>query len=328
MEDQGQVDDLTGPVKNSLIDAASDQALALTQALLDRCSFDDQARSYDLACSGGADSTALAVLAVATGKSVTLHHVDHGLRPTSGDDVKLVERLAVHLGCLFKSYDVVVGAGPNLEARARKARFSVLPEGVITGHHMDDQAETLLLNLMRGSGARGLAAMRPGPSKPLLDLRKSELEALCEAYGLRVACDETNQDRSLRRNAIRADLLPMMAALSERDLVPVLARVARLARSDDDALEQLSMSLIGDPTVVADLVSAPEALRRRAIRRLIRDAGAGILAPSEAEVERIEAVVMGSVVAAQIEGALEIRRSKGVLNLKVIEDHYASDDVT
>ncbi len=302
----------------SLLDSASAQAVALTEGLLERCQFDSSAKHYDLACSGGADSTALAVLAVATGKRVTLHHVDHGLRPSSGQDARLVQALGVGLGCLVKVYEVTVGQGPNLEARARAARFGVLPPGIVTGHHMDDQAETLLLNLLRGSGTRGLGAMRPGPTKPLLDLRKTELEALCEAYGLAVAYDESNGDLSLRRNAIRARLTPLLTEIAERDPVPILARVARLARSDDDALEEISIHSITNPYSVAELAQAPEALRRRAIRRLVRDAGLGIVAPSEAELERIEAVVMGSAVAAQIEGALEIRRSKGVLSLKAI----------
>ena len=309
-----------------VMERAGHEAKALTSALLSRCTFDPDARCYEIACSGGADSTALAILAVATGKSVILHHVDHGLRPSSTAEAQAVETFAAQLGCVVKFYELNLAPGPNLEARAREARFGVLPDGIITGHHMDDQAETVLLNLLRGSGNRGLGAMRPGPSKPLLGLRKYELEGLCQAYEVAVAYDETNDDESLRRNAVRKSLLPVMERVGDRDPVPVLARVARHARSDDDALEELSVALIENPHSVAQLKAAPEALRRRALRRLIREHGSSILAPSEAEIERIEAVVMGGAVAAQIEGNLEIRRSKGILSIQAVDGHYASDD--
>ena len=309
-----------------LIERAGHSARVLTTALLSRCTFDPEATSYDIACSGGVDSTALAILAVATGKPVILHHVDHGLRPSSTAEAQAVETFGAELGCVVKIYEVDIVPGPNLEARAREARFGALPDGIITGHHMDDQAETVLLNLLRGSGNRGLGAMRPGPSKPLLGLRKYELEGLCQAYEVAVAYDETNDDESLRRNAVRKSLLPVMERVGDRDPVPVLARVARHARSDDDALEELSLALIENPYSGAQLKAVPEALRRRALRRLIREHEARILAPSEAEIERIEAVVMGVVVAAQIEGNLEIRRSKGILSIQAIDGHYASDD--
>ncbi|MDQ3145596.1 MAG: tRNA(Ile)-lysidine synthetase, partial [Actinomycetota bacterium] len=122
--------------------------------------------------SGGADSLALLVLSVEAGCEVTAVHVDHGLRPGSGDEAGVVAEAAARWGAAFRAESTVVEPGPNLEARAREARRSALGDGAMTGHTLDDQAETVLLNLLRGAGADGLAAMAPGPGKPLLGLRR------------------------------------------------------------------------------------------------------------------------------------------------------------
>ncbi|MHB1854368.1 MAG: ATP-binding protein, partial [Acidimicrobiales bacterium] len=97
--------------------------------------------------SGGADSLALLVLAVATGRAVTAFHVDHGLRPGSAAEADRVAAAAAGLGAGFRALSVEVEPGPNLEARARAARRAVLPPDASTGHTADDQAETVLLNL-------------------------------------------------------------------------------------------------------------------------------------------------------------------------------------
>ena len=105
-----------------------------------------------------------------------------------------------------------VPPGPNLEARARSARFAVLPRGVATGHTMDDQAETILVNLLRGAGSDGLAGMEPGVRHPLLGLRRTETHAVCAAAGLVPVCDASNADPAFVRNRVRAELLPLCAA--------------------------------------------------------------------------------------------------------------------
>ena len=136
--------------------------------LLPRCTFPPAGSALACAVSGGPDSMALMVLASAAGCVVTAHHVDHGLRPESTAEAAVVAEAATRLGAAFVAERVEIGTGPNQEARARAARFGVLPRGVATGHTMDDQAETILLNLLRGSGSDGLAGMEPGPRHPLL----------------------------------------------------------------------------------------------------------------------------------------------------------------
>jgi tRNA(Ile)-lysidine synthase len=134
----------------------------------------------------------------------------------------------------------------------------------MTGHTADDQAETILINLLRGSGTRGLAGMQPTSQRPLLQIRRSETQALCSALGIAVFNDPSNNDERFQRNRIRHEVLPLLESLSKRDLVPVLMRQADLLRDDDDLLNELADAL--DPTDALALASAPLALARRAIR--------------------------------------------------------------
>src|SRR3954468_16835813 len=120
--------------------------------LLGRCRFPAPGTSVTCAVSGGADSLALLVLACAAGLSVTAVHVDHGLRPRSEAEAHVVQEAATRFGARFRAEAVHVGDGANLEARARAARYAVLPPDVLTGHTADDQAETVLVNVLRGAG--------------------------------------------------------------------------------------------------------------------------------------------------------------------------------
>ena len=140
----------------------------LVPDLLSRCTFPPAGAPLACAVSGGADSLALLVLAAAAGCDVTAIHVDHGLRAGSAAEAEVVRGAAARFGARFESHRVSVRSGPNLEARARAARFAALPADVATGHTMDDQAETILINLLRGAGADGLAGMEPGGRHPLL----------------------------------------------------------------------------------------------------------------------------------------------------------------
>lgn len=267
------------------------------------------------AVSGGPDSLALLALACATGRDVLAVHVDHGLRPGSGAESDVVAAAAARFGAAFESRPVEVVPGPDLEARARRARYDVLPRGVMTGHTADDQAETVLLNLVRGAGVDGLAGMRPGPAvlRPLLRLRRLETRALCRSLGLLPVDDPSNRDLRFRRNQVRHELLPVLERVGGRDPVPVLARQAGLMADDAELLERLAAGL--DPTDAVALAAAPEPLARRAVRRWLRR-GVEQYPPGSAEVERVLAVARGSAVACEVGGGRRVQRSRGRLSLE------------
>ena len=287
------------------------------------------------AVSGGADSLALLVLAVHAGLDVTAIHVDHGLRRGSAAEAGQVAKIAYALGASFEARSVTVPAGPNLEARARLARYAALPPGVLTGHTADDQAETMLLNLIRGAGLDGLAAMvapsaagttdgrggeRPPPCRPLLALRRAETAALCHALGLTPLDDPSNRDPHYRRNRIRAEVLPLLAAVAERDLVPILARQAELFADDAGLLDELAASI--DPTDAKALAAAPPALARRAVRRWLRQADNRLdderHPPSAAEVERVLAVARNETIACELAGGRRVSRTHNRLRLESV----------
>lgn len=277
-------------------------------ACLSRCRFPSPGSTVACAVSGGADSLALLALAVAHGLDVTAIHVDHGLRPGSADESRLVESCANHLGASFVARTISVEPGPNLEARARHARYAVLPDDVLTGHTADDRVETILLNLLRGAGPSGLAGMgvTGGPSgrvtHPLVYLRRHETEAVCTELGWTPFHDPTNRDTTLLRNRIRLEILPALTDAAGRDLVDVLIRQADLIADDDALLDRLSTEL--DPTDARALAAAPVPLARRAIRRWLT----ADHPPDSASVERVLSVARGDAVACEIPGGNRIHR--------------------
>ena len=291
----------------SLADSA--RGLPLVADLLSRCTFPTSGTNVDCAVSGGADSVSLLVLACAANLNVTAWHVDHRLRENSHTEAELVAQLATQLGARFESRTVTVEHGANTEARAREARYGVLPTGVMTGHTADDQAETILINLLRGSGTRGLAGMQPTAQRPLLHIRRSETQALCDALGISVFNDPSNDDERFQRNRIRHEVLPLLESLAKRDLVPVLTRQADLLRDDDDLLNELASAL--DPTDALALANAPIALSRRAIRSWLTNP----LVPDSATVERVLDVARGNTLACDIGLGRQVRRSQQRLRI-------------
>ncbi len=273
----------------------------------------------DIACSGGPDSTALAVLACATGRSVVLHHVDHGLRASSAAEGRHVEALAATLGCAVELHTVALTTMGNREEEARLARRRVLPATAATGHTMDDQAETVLVNLVRGAGASGLGAMRPGPRHPILRLRRADTHGLCQHLGLAVVHDDSNDDLSFVRNQVRHRVLPLLAEIADRDLVPLLDRTATVLRVDEELLMLLAAEAVPDPTDVAALRAAPEPLAVRALRAWLteeRQAEGRAHPPSTAEIARVLRVVEGAVVATELAGGYRVARRAGRLRVE------------
>jgi tRNA(Ile)-lysidine synthase len=276
-------------------------------------------------CSGGPDSSALLVLAADAGLAPVAVHVDHGLRPGSADDVEVVRDLARRLRVPCHEESVTVAPGSNLEARARDARHSALERArllhraswTLVGHTADDQAETVLVNLLRGSGSAGLAGMAPRRdrlARPLLPLRRADTRALCESLGLTTVDDPMNRDRSFQRVAVRADVLPLLGAVARRDLVPVLARQAEILREESEFLDELARAAwpgaAGDDAPARALAALPAPLARRAVRQWL-----GAPPPSRADVDRIVAIANGECRAVELAGGRRVHRHAGQLVL-------------
>ena len=286
--------------------------------LLGRCSFPSAGQAVVCAVSGGPDSLAMLGLASAAGCRVHAVHVDHGLRSHGREEAGLVARAAQRFGATFESVQVRVPSGADLEARARRARYEALPEGVLVGHTADDQAETFLLNLMRGAGIDGLSGMRASGGglrkarRPILALRRSETALLVRSWGVEVFRDPSNNDLRFRRNRVRHEVLPLLAEVAGRDPVPLICRTAALLGEDADLLAALSEGL--EPTDTAALRSAPKPLAKRALRAWLAEGqGDERHPPSAADVDRAWAVVTGEVVACEITGGRRVSRHRGRL---------------
>ena len=289
--------------------------------LLELCHLPEPGTAVDLAVSGGPDSLGLLLLAKQAGLEVTVHHVDHHARPASGDDARHVESACTSLGVAFVRHDVTVELGGNFEARARSARRAAMPEGVMTGHTMDDLVETVLLNMLRGSGLDGMSPMVDNPTKPLRDLRRRDLHFFVAASAFTPLYDETNEDPAYRRNRVRHELVAVMNDVAGRDVVPLLARQARLmydervwldSRSTDDVATGL------DQADCRELREWPRARLRRWLRVQLRqpDQGDGTHPPSADEVERAMEVVRGDVTATDLSGGRRLSRKDQRLTLE------------
>lgn len=264
-----------------------------------------------LAVSGGPDSTAMlagvAALAGGAGWRVTAVHVDHGLRGgESAAEGARVATLAARLGVPCVRRTVAVGAGPGLEARARRRRYATLLAVVAevgatrlcTAHTRDDQAETVLLRLLRGAGRRGLGGMRPRRGKllrPLLGASRADVRRFLAERGLDAAVDRANADLRHTRNRVRRLALPFLAAEFDARLPERLAGLAARLRDEDDLLAALAadrLRVLADAGGLRVAVAAePPALARRIVRAwLERGQRAGVDAR---HVERVLALAAG-----------------------------------
>jgi tRNA(Ile)-lysidine synthase len=291
--------------------------------LLRRADLTGLAPPVVVGCSGGADSVALLLVAARAGLAPQAVHVDHGLRAASADDAAVVAASATACGVPWRSIVVDVAPGSNLEARARDARYEALRDAaaergarwILVGHTADDQAETVLLHVLRGSAATGLAGMRSRRddiARPFLGVRRANTHALCDALGLSVVVDPMNEDPAFTRSVLRHTVLPQLSALARRDLVPVLARQAAVLRAESDHLDELARAAWpGDgPPSARELAVLAPVVARRAVRMWV-----GPPPPSVAEVDRVLSVARGERRSAQLAGRREVRRSGGVLRL-------------
>jgi len=251
------------------------------------------------------------ILALAAGCRPKAIYVDHKLRPESTADGEYVASLAAALGLDFELLTAEVALGPNLEARARTARYKALPADVLVGHTADDQAETVLINLLRGAGVAGLAGMRREFRRPILELRRSQTQQVCDLAGYVPIQDSMNQDAAFLRNRVRQEVMPLLSEISARDVVPLLCRTADICRDADTLLESINPEIDAQDT--KSLLRLSEAEMRWAVRRWVTsEVGQP---PDLASVQRIIEVAAGKCVGTNIVGGHQIRRSKGRLSL-------------
>lgn len=256
-----------------------------------------------VALSAGPDSTALLAALAAlreAGEIAALSalHVDHGLRPGSAADGECAAETCRRLGVPLTCVRVQVAPG-NVQAEARRARYAALraeaervaATRIATGHTRTDQAETVLLRLLRGAGARGLAGIPPRRGmlvRPLIDRSRAEGLAYLAALGLAWCEDPTNATDHYARNRVRHHLLPAIARLTP-SAERALARSADLLREDERALSaRARIAAPGAEVSLERLRAEPAAVRRRVVRRLWRRAAGG---EGELGAQHVEAVL-------------------------------------
>jgi tRNA(Ile)-lysidine synthase len=258
--------------------------------------------SWCVALSGGPDSLALTAAAAAV-RPTTALIVDHGLQPGSEAVAETAKRQAMTLGCVAAQVlQVQVGSAGGPEAAARVARYAALEAAragapVLLAHTLDDQAETVLLGLGRGSGARSIAGMRacdPPWYRPLLGVRRSATVAACAELGLSVWSDPHNNDRRFTRVRLRTEVLPLLEDVLGGGVAEALARTAAALREDTDALDRLAEHHLaaarsGPGLAVAGISDLHEALRRRVIRGWLLSGGAAGI--TDHQIRAVDALV-------------------------------------
>lgn len=313
------------------------------------------------ACSGGADSLALAAALAFEAPRLGLRAggvtVDHGLQPGSAAQAGTVAGLMAEMGLdpvrsvtaeVARPGSGTVPGGPGYpgpEAAAREARYLALDSAaqetgaaaIVLGHTRDDQAETVLLGLARGSGTRSLAGMpeRSGIClRPLLQVSRAQTRAACAALGLEPWQDPQNADPAFARARVRHQVLPVL----ERELGPgvaqALARSARQLRTDADFLDGLAAReserlASGGPDLPLDLVAGlPEAVRSRVLRNAAIAAGCPAGSLSARHVAALEALVTGwrGQRWTDLPGGVRGERRYGRLTLRVITDQNSAED--
>jgi tRNA(Ile)-lysidine synthase len=268
------------------------------------------ARRIGVAVSGGADSLCLLhVLRDLKLPCLTILHLDHGLREAeSSQDAAFVRDLAGELGLPLIERKVCLESAGNLEQNARRARLSFFRETiasgavdrVATGHTRSDQAETVLFRLLRGSGAAGLAGIRPvtsgGIVRPLIDVDRAEVEAYLRERGIPWREDSSNASLRFDRNRIRHELLPQLAREWNPEIVAALARTAGQSAADEEwwadeidrvAAEKLAVENGAVVVRASDLGGLPDAVAGRLVRRAIERAKGDLLGVDFCHIEEV-----------------------------------------
>lgn len=264
---------------------ALDQLHVAVAAFAKKCLPDVE--HWCVALSGGPDSLALTAVAAAMLPTTALI-VDHGLQTGSAEVAATAQTQAVGLGCVgAEVLCVQVSGDGGPEAAARTARYLALDTArrdrpVLLAHTLDDQAETVLLGLGRGSGARSIAGMRPHDPpwcRPLLGIRRSVTHAVCAELGLTAWQDPHNTDRRFTRTRLRQEVLPLLEDVLGGGVAEALARTATALREDTELIDALiaravTTSMVGDRLDTRVLTELPHPIRRGVIRSWLLAGGA------------------------------------------------------
>ena len=290
-----------------------------------------------VAVSGGADSLALAAALVPESKNLLVNLVgvtiDHQLQKNSGEQATKVFTQLSELGIAqIEIVKVNVELVDGLEASARRARYAALDAVaekynarlVFLGHTLNDQAESVLLGLARGSGARSLSGMARCTGKycrPLLEITRSETLAACDENKLTPWIDPHNSDSNFARVRVRTDVLPKLEESIGPGITEALARSAELLRDDADALDRWAAQAAADFDLadlkITQLADLPKAVRTRVLRMAIYAAGAPMGSITAEHVASVEAYVTSwhGQGACSLPGGVKVSRISGRLSL-------------
>ncbi|MDG4665270.1 tRNA lysidine(34) synthetase TilS [Mycobacterium sp. 236(2023)] len=276
-------------------------AVAQLRAALTRFLRDHPVDRWCVALSGGPDSLALTGVAAPLLPTTALI-VDHRLQSDSHEVATTAAQQAMNLGCVgVEVLCVDVGSDGGPEAAARRARYRALDAArggapVLLGHTLDDQAETVLLGLGRGSGARSIAGMRPHDPpwcRPLLGVRRDVTHRACAELGLTPWHDPHNDDPRYTRVRLRSEVLPSLEDALGGGVAEALARTAAALREDTDALDAAAATILagigGEGPDTAALAPLPDAVRRRVIRGWLLAGGAREL--TDKQIRAVDALV-------------------------------------
>ena len=276
-----------------------------------------------IACSGGADSIALALIAVNEGLDFALVYVEHNINKSTRACEDIVKDLSEKLDVEFfvkHVYLEIDKTMSNIEARARDARYIALEQVrkenkfdfVLTAHHLDDYVETFLINLMRGAGSSvaSLSSKRQNIVRPILHFRKNQLENIVEKSDIEYFSDPSNDSDSFVRNRVRKELIPLMDEISNRDVSPLISKAGQHISRDQKFISTLGAQSwpIDDDTSTISLQKLNPAIQNHAIRSwLMGDM------PSTKELTNILAVVNHKITKTQISGDRTIWRKDAML---------------
>lgn len=269
-----------------------------------------------VALSGGADSAALAVLVQDAGVEADAVHVNHGF-PASGTLERAARAIAGKVDIQLECIAVDVGSGPSPEEQARNARYREFDQHsrpVLTAHTRDDTAETLLINLIRGTGPSGLAGIPfhrpPTTFRPILDVTRDETREIAVLSDLPFFDDPMNEDLGLLRNRVRRQILPAMRAINPQ-ILDSLHRAATSIGRDVELLEAHVATVDTSGGVpVGLLLALPRPLSERVMAGLLESSGIGLTSD---RVDRMWSVARGETERQDLAGGLVVTRDRAEL---------------